>query len=387
MAKKINFTKPLLDRLVCPKGVDRLYTYDAKNPGLTLCVTSAGAKSFYVYRRGNGRPQRIRLGGFPELSIEQARNLTAQVNADIAKGIDPQARKRAERGEPTFAELFRYYMETHAKPHKKTWREDEQKFVGHLRGWHNRKLSEITRTHVRSLHIRIGQTTPGSANRVLALVSTLFNKAVDLGFQGTNPARGIKRFPEHSRERFLHADELPRFFQAVADEPNAVLHDFFLIALLTGARRANVEEMRWEDINLDRGTWKIPDTKSGEPQTVHLSPPAIEILQRRQATMVGEWVFPSYGKTGHLVEPKKAWNRLLDRAEISDLRIHDLRRTLGSWQAATGASLPVIGKSLGHKNQATTAIYARLDLDPVRQAVNTATAAMLAAGGLGKRGK
>ena len=103
--------------------------------------------------------------------------------------------------------------------------------------------------------------------------------------------------------------------------------------------------------------------------------------------MVGEWVFPSYGKTGHLVEPKKAWNRLLDRAEISDLRIHDLRRTLGSWQAATGASLPVIGKSLGHKNQATTAIYARLDLDPVRQAVNTATAAMLAAGGLGKRGK
>jgi integrase len=94
------------------------------------------------------------------------------------------------------------------------------------------------------------------------------------------------------------------------------------------------------------------------------------------------WVFPSTGKTGHLVEPKKAWKRILERADLSDLRIHDLRRSLGSWQAATGASLSIIGKSLGHKNINSTAIYARLNIDPVRESMETATSAMMVAGGL-----
>ena len=92
--------------------------------------------------------------------------------------------------------------------------------------------------------------------------------------------------------------------------------------------------------------------------------------------------FPVRAGPGHLAEPKKGWQRILARAAIADLRIHDLRRTLGSWQAKQGASLAIIGKSLSHKNQNTTAIYARLDLDPVRDSVNTATTAMMAAGGL-----
>src|SRR6185503_5001402 len=95
-----------------------------------------------------------------------------------------------------------------------------------------------------------------------------------------------------------------------------------------------------------------------------------------------QYVFPGSGKSGHLEEPKKGWQRILTRAGIADLRIHDLRRTLGSWQAKQGASLAIIGKSLNHKNQNTTAIYARLDLDPVRDSVNTATSAMMAAAGL-----
>ena len=95
-----------------------------------------------------------------------------------------------------------------------------------------------------------------------------------------------------------------------------------------------------------------------------------------------DYVFPGPGATGHLVEPRKAWKRILDRAEIEDLRIHDLRRSLGSWQAATGANLSVIGKTLNHKNVTTTAIYARLNLDPVREAMQKATTAMLTAGEL-----
>ncbi len=106
------------------------------------------------------------------------------------------------------------------------------------------------------------------------------------------------------------------------------------------------------------------------------------ILRIRKPTEPPTFVFPGDGKSRHLIEPKRGWNRILERAGIDNLRIHDLRRTLGSWQAKTGASLAIIGKSLNHKNQNTTAIYARLDLEPVRESVNTATSAMMAAAGL-----
>ena len=170
----------------------------------------------------------------------------------------------------------------------------------------------------------------------------------------------------------------------MAEEPNDTIRDYFLLALLTGARRANVLAMRWAEVNLAEGLWRIPRTKNGDPQNVTLSPEAVTILQIRKKTAEedAEFVFPGTGASGHLVEPKKGWARVLERADITDLRIHDLRRTLGSWQAKTGASLTIIGKSLNHKNMATTAIYARLDLDPVRQSVNTATTAMLEAAGL-----
>jgi integrase len=117
---------------------------------------------------------------------------------------------------------------------------------------------------------------------------------------------------------------------------------------------------------------------------------ALEILKRREAqaekrtdcrTEEKPWVFPGRGKSGHLVEPAKAWERIRNRAGLRDVRIHDLRRTLGSWQAAFGASLSIIGKTLAHKNVSTTAIYARLNLDPVRESMKVATQAMLSAAG------
>lgn len=135
-------------------------------------------------------------------------------------------------------------------------------------------------------------------------------------------------------------------------------------------------------MNLDRQEWRIRETKNGTPQTVTLSPEALAILCERKPIEPATFVFPGIGSTGHLREPKKGWQRVLARAGIENLRIHDLRRTLGSWQAKTGASLAIIGKSLNHKNQNTTAIYARLDQEPVRASVNTATSAMMEAGGL-----
>lgn len=197
-----------------------------------------------------------------------------------------------------------------------------------------------------------------------------------------NPAIGIKRNKEKSRDRFIQGDEFPRFFQSLGEEQNETIRDYILMSLLTGARRANVLSMRWKDINFDRAEWRIEETKNGTSQTIALSPEAIEVLLNRKPNGEAEFVFPGPGKKGHLMEPRKGWERILARAGIENLRIHDLRRTLGSWQAKTGASLAIIGKSLNHKHQNTTAIYARLDLDPVRESVNTATSAMLTAAGL-----
>ena len=235
------------------------------------------------------------------------------------------------------------------------------------------------------LHKKIGRENGVvTANIALKLLHVMFNKAINEWriWSGENPAHGIKKFPEQSRDRFLQSDELPRFFQAVAEEPNETIRDYVLISLLTGARRTNVLEMRWQDVNFERAEWRIGMTKNGTPQTVTLSPEALDVLRNRKPQEEAVFVFPGIGKQGHLAEPKKGWTRILERAGIADLRIHDLRRTLGSWQAKTGASMVIIGKSLNHKSQSTTAIYARLDLDPVRQSVNTATSAMMAAAGV-----
>lgn len=240
-------------------------------------------------------------------------------------------------------------------------------------------MSQFKDTDFGKLHTEIGTEHPTTANRVIAMASSLFGYAKEHRlFKGVNPAHDIKKFPETKRDRFLQSDELPAFFKSLSEEPNGMLRDYFLISLLTGARRSNVQEMQWSDIHLERGEWRIPTTKNGDSQTVTLTAEVVEILRARQGNNP-TWVFPGTGSTGHIVEPKKAWKRVLERAGISNLRIHDLRRTLGSWQAKTGASLVIVGKSLNHKSPSTTAIYARLDLDPVRESVDRATGAMLVA--------
>ena len=208
--------------------------------------------------------------------------------------------------------------------------------------------------------------------------------ANDFGYEGVNPCRGVKRFREEKRDRFLLPDEMGRFFTALSAEPDDTLRDFFWIALLSGARRGNGQSMRWDEMDLSRGDWRVPGDKSKnrEGMLVHLPPQAVEILNRRLAERDGEYVFGSYGATGHLVEPKASWARIRTAARLPGLRMHDLRRMLASWQAITGTSLHVIGKSLGHRDPSATAIYARLTRAPVSESVDRAAIAMLTAGGV-----
>ena len=387
MPEALNFTKPVLKNLPLPEADKRAVYFDSEKPGLQLRVTSNGAKTFSILRRvKNGEPMRITLGRFPDMTVESARKQFDIVIGEIATGSNPAAVRRTHRGEPTLTAFFKEYGERHGAK-KRAWTDDQQRYRDYLKPTlGSRKVSSVKRDmigRVLSDMERQGKAA-ATVNNVRALASAIFGKAIEWSYLTENPVKGIKTRKAVKRDRFLQSGELSRFFAAVAQEPNEAMRDFFLIALLTGARRDNVLSMQWVELSLTESLWRIPRTKNGEPQNVTLSPEAVAILQARQedAENKAMFVFPGEGKTKHLVEPKGAWKRILARAEIENLRIHDLRRTLGSWQAKTGASLAIIGKSLNHKSQQTTAIYARLDLDPVRQSVNLATAAMLEAGGM-----
>jgi integrase len=381
---KLNFTKAILEELPTPFKGKRAYYYDTKMRGLGVSITSAGTKTFIVYRWVSGKPERVTIGRYPDLSIEQARGKAGEINGMIANGQNPNDIRRAELAEITFGELFSEYLESYAKTHKRSWKEDQNQFKRYLAPWIKRKLSIIRKQDIQRLHHDVGKENGTyGANRLLALLSIVFNKAIEFGlWDKTNPAHGIKKFKEHSRDRFLQSDELPHFFQALSEEPNTIFRDYFLMLLLTGARRSNVLQMKWEEISFNRNEWRIPRTKNDTAQVVTLTDEAVAILKARQSKASSQYVFPGIGKAGHLSDPKKAWTRVLQRAGLNNLRIHDLRRTMGSWQAKTGASLAIIGKSLNHKCTVTTAIYARLDLDPVRESLEKATAAMFLAAGV-----
>jgi integrase len=194
---------------------------------------------------------------------------------------------------------------------------------------------------------------------------------------GENPCNGITKFKTRSRERFIRPDEFERFFNTLKTVTNIPFRDYVYLSLFTGARQGNILSMRWDQIDFDLGLWHIPITKNKESQTVPLTDLAIRILKERNENKTSDiWVFPSTGASGHLVEPKTAWAKFLGNAKLEDLRLHDLRRTLGSYMAMNNQSLQIIGKVLGHKSSAATQIYSRLSSDPLKHAMEAAQASM-----------
>lgn len=380
-SNRFRFTKHALEKLPAAAAGKRDYYRDTEVRGLVLAVTATGVKSWQLYRKVAGSPQRIVLGRFPDLAIEKARGRASELNGQIAKGENPAAEMRAD---ITFGDAFALYLERHAKRHKRSWAGDEWLYKKYLARWALKRLSQIDRNAVERLHGAIAEESGKyAANRTLALLSVIYNKSMAWGWEGRNPATGVRKFRETKRDRFLHGDELPAFFQALTAEPDTDARDAILVMLLTGARKMNVLTMRWEDVHIERAVWTIPQTKSGDALRVPLVPFAVDLLARRRERTNGSlYVFPGQRGAAHRIEVKSAWDRIRKAAKLEDVRLHDLRRTLGSWQAAGGTSLPIIGKSLGHRDVNTTAIYARLDLDPVRQAVTAATTALLIAGGV-----
>ncbi len=310
------FSEDRIKKLKPPTDKDREYHKDKTVRGLQVCVTATGSKNYYYVRRMDGRPTRLKLGSADVLSVADARSAAQEQAGKVAAGENPQVARRLKREEPTLDQLHAHWM-IYAKAHKKSWKEDQRIYDTLLKPLATRRLGSITKANVQALHGKIGKSSGiYAANRALALLSSMYNAADEIGYRGDNPAKGVKKFAEVQRDRFLQADEFKAFFAALDSEPE-IFRDYFRLALLTGARKSNLLSMRWTDINLPAGLWRIPETKNGSVVVVPLVEPAVEILQRRSESAGGQWVFPGQRRGGHLTEPDKAWERISHGREFA----------------------------------------------------------------------
>lgn len=351
-----------------------------------------GSKSFFIEKLIHGQVRRLTLGRFGEMTLDEARANAKKRMVEIDEGRDPVAERRQRNIAPTFRDLEQIYLTRHAAV-KKSRANDEAILNHHLAYLRPRKLVSITRDEIARLHSRIGtepssvirpgrpvqRPMPRTANQTLALLRSMWNLGMDWGLipPGPNPCLRIKKFPEVSRERFVKPHELPKLWTAIQSESNPFVRAAFFVAILTGARRDEVLTMKWSDLDFQQGIWTIPQTKAGRSHVIPLPGPAMSLLNQLPRLEGNPFVFCGRWGRSHLVNVSKPWTRIRQEAQLEDVRIHDLRRTLGSWLVAAGASLPLIGKALNHSNVSTTAVYARLQLDPVRAALEDNAAKML----------
>jgi integrase len=352
LENKINFTKRNLEGLPIPPSGERHVYFDAYQHNLMLRVSSNGRKVFYVRRKMNGLSERAKLGRFPELSLEQARAKAAAILSELAAGHHPRQAIRKAMAEPTIGELHELYMEGHARQRCVRLYDMQKDFDRYISDWKNLRFSQIRRGDVerRMAHVR-AENGPGAANHLLVLMRAVINWNLrNENITGENPWDRIRQYKIQPRERFLHPDELVRFFNALREFRDEPIHDYVLISLYTGARRSNVLAMRWDQIDFNLAIWRIPLTKNKESHVVPLTKAAVQVLSSRERN--SDWVSPGKDPANHLVEPKRAWYRLLQAAQIEDLRIHDLRsypesRIIRSKIAAGAQNCPLCGSQLG----------------------------------------
>jgi integrase len=359
------------------------YIYDSLAPSLAIRITAAGVRSFVVVKKINGKTQRITLGRFPGLRLDDARQGARRIAGELAQGNDPVALLKAARARKvTLADLWPAYL-AHLKQRNRTWARDNERWETAVSATLGRKaLSDIRRADCQALIDKIGVSRPIAANRVASFLSALLNFAVRTDRLQINPAKGLIRFREEARARIIKTDELQRLLSAIEAEGEPWA-DAFSMLLFTGARRGSVAGMCWEDVDLPSGIWTIPAkiAKNKTATPLPLTEPAIAVLQRRLQSRAGEpWVFPSPVGNGHLVGLPKAWARILKRAEITGLRIHDVRRSVGTALARTGASPHIIATGLGHRSIASAKAYVRLAGEDARRALGDAVAALTSPG-------
>lgn len=355
--------------------------WDTELAGFGCKITPQGRRAYFLYyRTRDHRQRRPTIGVHGAMKPEKAREIALQWAAEVAAGGDPAATRAAGREAPTVKVVCQRYLEQHAATRKRDSSQAEdarliKKQINPVLG--NLKISAVKRSDVARLHSSLS-ATPYLANRVLALLSKVFSLAEqwEIRAPNTNPAREIERFPERKRERFLSADELQRLAAALDADEAAKLADNRGVApairllVLTGCRLSEILTLEWRFVDRPNKLLRLPVSKTGA-KVVPLSAAALQLLKdlRADAAKKAKYVCIGGGKDGRIVNLQKSWRRIRKSAGLTDVRLHDLRHTYASFGAGAGLSLPMIGKLLGHKHTATTARYAHLADDPVRQGV------------------
>ncbi len=354
-------------------GKSRDVRWDGEVSGLGLRLYPSGRRSFVLSYRIGGRKRLLALGNFGTLTIEQARKRARRHLGAIEDGIDPlEERRKAGQGR-TLGELIETYVERHAKVHKKTWLDDQQRLERHVpTALKSRRADAITREDIAKIHDRIGRKTPYEANRLQEVLRKMFNLARIWHFideAAPNPAQGIERFKEQKRKRWLKPEELPALARAIDAEPNLYVRAALWLYLLTGVRKTELVTAKWVQVDWERGLLILPDTKAGEEQYAVLNAPALAILQSIPKVEGNPHIFVGSRITGHLTHIDQFWRHIRHEAGIEDVRLHDLRRTTGSWLSQAGVELNTIKEALRHASLSTTLTYARLGADPARAAM------------------
>lgn len=235
----------------------------------------------------------------------------------------------------------------------------------------SKKVNDVQNRDIHALHVTM-KDTPYQANRVLALTSKMFSLAMKWGWRSDNPVKGIERYHEEGRERWLSDDELGRLLVALSTHLNQRAANAVRFQLLTGARIGEVLSARWSEVDLTRGVWIKPSHHTKQKRTEHLplSAPALALLaeMRERAGATERYLFPGNARDKPLQGIKKFWHSITEQAGIEDYRLHDNRHTHASHLVSSGLSLEIVGRLLGHTNPLTTKRYAHLADDPLRAA-------------------
>lgn len=383
----IRFTQAALKALSLRPGQKKLSVTDSDQSGLSFELHPSGGYFHYRYQF-EGRQRSITIGHFGTITIADARQKAAEYARQVALGDDPQAAKQVRRDSPLYGDFIRDQYLPFIRTNKRSYDTDVSVLNNHLLpAFGNRKLIHISHADVMQFlqAKHAAGYTPGTMNRMLVLLRYTFNLAASWKVPGVtdNPARAVKPYKENNKiERYLSDEEALRLRDALFQSRNQMLPMIVAFLLLTGARKREVLDARWEQIDLSTGIWRIPLSKSGKARHVPLSDAAIQMLgmaREQLGKLIGvettsrcAWIFPNPATRQPYNSIFYAWDRVRRISSLQDVRIHDLRHTFASTLVNQGVPIYEVQKVLGHQHIRTTERYAHLAPERLKMSVTVA---------------